>query len=198
MKQLFFVLVPVMVFTALISSCSQPQSPVKTEADYRHMGDSIIKATFDTLRNALTTAMQTKGVSQAVHYCNENAYPITATLASENITIKRVAEKYRNPQNAPDSIDAIQWNIFLAAKAKGDSLRSVVITEKNLLHYYKPILLQPTCISCHGDSGKDIPQAVINTIDSLYPRDKARDFAVGDLRGMWKISFNTQSNPTEY
>ena len=175
---------------ALISiSCRQPEATMATTNDYQAQGDSIIKATFDTLRNALTTAIHNKGVQGAVSYCNENAYPITAALASENITIKRIAEKYRNPLNAPDSTDAIQWRTFTTAKANGDSLLPAIIAGKNIVHYYKPILLQPMCSACHGKTGKDIPLPVAATIDSLYPNDKAKDFALGDLRGMWKISF---------
>lgn len=189
MKKISPLFIPLIIFSALLSSCSQPAESITTEEDYRRMGDSIIKATFDTLRNALTSAMQNKGVAGAVQYCNENAYPLTATLASEKISIKRVAERYRNLQNAPDSMDAIQWDIFASAKASGDSLRSAIVTEKNIIHYYKPIFLQPTCTACHGASGRDIPQAAATIIDSLYPHDKAKDFAVGDLRGMWKISF---------
>ncbi|HRO47878.1 DUF3365 domain-containing protein [Agriterribacter sp.] len=173
---------------ALISvSCRQPDTAAAN--DYRAQGDSIIKATFDTLRNALTIAIHNKGLQGAVAYCNENAYPVTAVLASGNITIKRVAEKYRNPKNAPDSTDAIQWRVFTAAKANGDSLQPAIIAGKNIVHYYKPILLQPMCSACHGKTGKDIPLPVAATIDSLYPNDKAKDFTVGDLRGMWKISF---------
>ena len=38
---------------ALISiSCRQPEATMATTNDYQAQGDSIIKATFDTLRNA--------------------------------------------------------------------------------------------------------------------------------------------------
>ena len=183
---LYFFAILYSVFT---SSCRQPATTVTTDDEYRRMGDSIIKATFDTLRSALTISMHDEGVPGAVAYCNENAYPITAVLASENIAIKRVAEKYRNPKNAPDSTDAVQWRVFATAKANGDSLQPALIAGKNTIHYYKPILLQPLCASCHGVAGKDIPLPVVAAIDSLYPNDKAKDFAPGDLRGMWKVSF---------
>lgn len=180
----------ILIVSALTGiSCHQPDTVHITTNDYRAQGDSIIKATFDTLRNALTSAIHNKGVQGAVAYCNENAYPITAALASENISIKRVAEKYRNPQNAPDSTDAIQWKIFVTAKANGDSLQPTIITNKNTVHYYKPMLLQPMCSACHGKKGVDILPEVVSTIDSLYPNDKATGFTAGDLRGMWKISF---------
>lgn len=178
------------IIAGISVSCSQSPATVTTkEPDYRRIGDSIIKATFDTLRHTLGASIQRDGVEGAVQFCNVNAYPITGTLASEKILIKRVANRYRNPQNAPDSTDAVQWNVFATAKAAGDSLQPAIVRENDRVHYYKPIILQANCTVCHGTNGKDISPAVASTIDSLYPNDNAKDFAVGDLRGMWKISF---------
>lgn len=172
-----------------LASCGAPAADGSAKTDYIHTGDSVINATFDTLRNALTTAMRDKGAAGAVAFCNEKAYPITSTYASENIIIKRVAEKYRNPQNAPDSTDALQWRKFTSAKANGEALQPALMEENNIMHYYKPILLQPMCLACHGEKNKDILPPVLSTIDSLYPNDLATGFTPGDLRGMWKISF---------
>lgn len=178
---------PVLLFS--LFSCGGQQAAAPEETDYAHIGDSLISATFDTLRSALTTAIREKGAAGAVSYCNENAYPITGIHASANISIKRVAERYRNPKNAPDSLDALQWNKFVEAKAKGEPLKPILASENNTTFYYKPMLLQPMCTACHGKSGTDILPAVVTVIDSLYPGDKAKGFAPGELRGMWKLSF---------
>lgn len=187
MKKLH-ILIALPIYLAL-ASCGEPAATKPAKTDYAHTGDSLINATFDTLRNALTAAMHDKGAAGAVAFCNEKAYPITSTYASGNIIIKRVAEKYRNPQNAPDSTDALQWRKFASAKVNGETLQPALVEEKNITHYYKPILLQPMCSSCHGKKNKDILPPVLSTIDSLYPNDLATGFAPGDLRGMWKISF---------
>lgn len=170
-------------------SCGEQSTSLTEKKDYAHLGDSLINLTFDTLRNALTSALREKGAAGAVSYCNENAYPITGIHASANISIKRVAERYRNPKNAPDSLDALQWNKFVEAKAKGEPLKPILASENNTTFYYKPMLLQPMCTACHGKSGTDILPAVVTVIDSLYPGDKAKGFAPGELRGMWKLSF---------
>ncbi|HRP55535.1 DUF3365 domain-containing protein [Agriterribacter sp.] len=173
----------------ILASCGEPAATEPAKTDYTHTGDSVINATFDALRNALTAAMRDKGAAGAVAFCNEKAYAITSTYASGNIIINRVAEKYRNPQNAPDSADALQWQRFASAKANGEPLQPALVEEKNIVHYYKPILLQPACAACHGVKNKDILPLVLSTIDSLYPHDRATGFAPGDLRGMWKVSF---------
>ncbi|HRN58124.1 MAG TPA: DUF3365 domain-containing protein [Agriterribacter sp.] len=179
------------------AACGSPAGTEPVKTDYIHVSDSVINATFDTLRNALTTAMRDKGTAGAVAFCNEKAYPITSTYASPNIIIQRVAEKYRNPQNAPDSTDALQWRKFAATMANGGPPEPALVEEKNITYYYKPILLQPMCSACHGEKNKDILPPVLATIDSLYPHDRATGFAPGDLRGMWKISFvrNTGNTP---
>ncbi len=174
----------------VLISCNSPSAvPEVEKPNYRQLGDSLINATFDTLRSALTKAIKEKGAAGAVSFCNESAYPITSAYTTEKITLKRVAEKYRNPKNAPDSLDMIQWQQFVAAKEKGDPLQPILLEEKNTTYYYKPIVLQPTCSACHGDSQKDILPPVLTTIDSLYPDDRAKGFAPGDLRGMWKVAF---------
>lgn len=188
MKNKIFTSILIFAVSA-VASCRQPETKVKKEINYQAQGDSIIKATFDTLKSALTKAIQREGLPGAVKYCNENAFPITAVWTSENITLKRVAENYRNPKNAPDSTDSVQWKIFTTAKAKGDALQPSIVEAQNVIHYYKPILLQPMCSACHGKKGVDILPAVSTIIDSLYPNDKATGFSAGDLRGMWRVSF---------
>lgn len=182
----FLIALPVYL---ILTSCGAPSATEVVTPNYKHIGDSIISATFDTLRSALTNAMQSKGAAGAVSFCNEKAYPITATYTSSHISLKRVAEKYRNPNNAPDSLDALQWAVFVSEKESGKPLEPILIEDNKITHYYKPIVLQPTCIACHGNKGKDILPQVLTTIDSLYPQDLATGFAAGDLRGMWKVSF---------
>lgn len=74
--------------------------------------------------------------------------------------------------------------------AKGDSMQAAVVTIDNKVHYYKPILIQPMCLSCHGTAGKEIASELLLVLDSLYPGDKARGYKAGDLRGMWHIVFD--------
>lgn len=188
------VIITLSVCLALIS-CEYPAATEPAKADYIHAGDSVINATFDTLRSALSVAIRKRGIAGAVAFCNEKAYPVTSTYASGNIIVKRVAEKYRNPQNAPDSTDALQWRKFALSKASGEILQPALVEEKNTVHYYKPIMLQPMCVACHGGKNTDILPPVLYTIDSLYPYDRATGFVPGDLRGMWKISFARNAGP---
>ena len=55
--------------------------------------------------------------------------------------------------------------------------------------YYNPILIAALCLNCHGEVGKTVPSELAETIQNLYPQDKATDLKQGQLRGMWAITF---------
>lgn len=173
---------------SIIISCHQQAALTSSTVITR--GDSLSKATFDTLRHVLLSTIGSKGLPAAVGYCNEQALTITNYYASAGVSIQRVAAKYRNANNQLDSLDQIQWSKYEQLKASGDSLSSAVFELDNAFVYYKPIMLQPMCTSCHGEKNTVIPPMLQATIDSLYPQDKAVGFAAGDLRGMWKIRFS--------
>ena len=52
----------------------------------------------------LLHAINSKGIEGAISFCNEKAYPITATYA-DSVVIRRTALRYRNPKNEPDSLE---------------------------------------------------------------------------------------------
>ena len=52
--------------------------------------------------------------------------------------------------------------------------------------YLSPIIINPPCLSCHGEKGKLSP-VVLNAIEGKYPKDKAIDYRSGDLRGAFSL-----------
>ena len=52
--------------------------------------------------------------------------------------------------------------------------------------YYEPIVVQALCLKCHGQYDL-VDDATAATLTSLYPDDKAVDYNVGDLRGMFVV-----------
>lgn len=177
------------LFVAIGYQSCVEEPPLAVHQLYLQRGDSIANATFDTLRKSLLQAIETKGVAGAVRFCNIHALPITSSLAKDGITIQRVAERFRNPANALDSLDNKQWQMFAQLKARGDSLSSVIKETANAFVFYKPIIMNPLCGNCHGNKTMGIQPEVLAVIDSLYPEDKAFGFVKGDIRGLWKITF---------
>lgn len=182
----------------LIVACTNNTKETTTSnAAYLHKGDSIVKVTFDTLRNALTNIIGQKGFAEALQYCNVQALPITSIYASQDITISRVSEKNRNPVNKLSELDKLQWDKFKIAFEKKDSLKAAVVDNKEDIHYYKPILIQGMCLSCHGSADKEISKELLTQISLLYPADKATGYKIGDLRGMWHVVFKKKNTPVD-
>ncbi len=192
-KITFFTLLIFMMVACNNSATDKNKQEANEKAAYLKKGDSIVKITFDTLRNVLLKTIAEKGHADALKFCSVQALPITALYASEKITVSRVSDKNRNPGNALQAMDIAVWQDYLALAAKKDSLKSVVIYANSYVNYYKPILMQPTCLSCHGTIEKDIAKDLQPVIDSLYPADKAKGYKAGEIRGMWHIVFTKQT-----
>lgn len=190
MKKISFCLLIIFFVTACISDGTRNSEQNEEEtATYISKGDSIVKITFDTLRNTLVKTIGEKGLAGALQFCNAAALPITASYASGGITVGRVSDKSRNVKNLLSDFDKIEWEKYTTLWANKDSLRPVVVSRNGEFHYYKPILMQSMCLNCHGTPGKEIPNDLLPVIDSLYPADKAKGYQAGDLRGMWHVVF---------
>ena len=185
----------ILLYTVILFSCKDSDkgnvNPLSAtvQKQYSDKGDSIVKLTFDTLRSALQQSLTEKGVEGAIEYCSINAYAITALHAKEELMIRRTAEKYRNPVNAPDSLEKLVFARYASLFEKKQPLENTVLESSGNIHYFKPIILQTMCKNCHGKSGSDIQPGVIEAIKKRYPADQATGFSEGDLRGMWHIRF---------
>lgn len=192
MKPGKFILVT-LVIACWIGCKSKEQVTQDPLAQYTVMGNRIVKNTFDTLRHSLQSAISQAGYENAVTYCKTAALSLTNTYGSDSIRISRTSLKYRNPANKPGIAEAEVLTSFedqISQGIKTDSLKPIIIAGTNgTVHFYKPILLQPMCIACHGSKSADIAPAVWDQLQTNYPSDMAYDYKVGDLRGMWHITF---------
>jgi hypothetical protein len=194
----------IVIFSIFIFSCGSPQEIVTTITEYEafeyfEMADSAAISLVNTLGGRLVDAIQNKGVIEAIDVCHKEAYEITDDLTKkfDSIkSIKRVSNKYRNPQNAPDKYESEVLNWFeeqLASGAKPLSFGQKISRKKrNLIRYYKPIIIQNKCLLCHGDDNSRLPD-VSKKIDELYPNDLAKDYNEGDFRGFIRIEIETEN-----
>lgn len=153
--------------------------------------DSLITITFDTLRNSLLKAIGENNFEGAVSFCNEAAYRLTNTYTTGTMTVKRTSDKFRNPSNAPDSMEKRILAAFQQSKNSGEKINSVFEEDnRNRYHYFKPIIVQAMCLNCHGSRAENIQPAVWQSIQQKYPADLAYDYKEGDLRGMWHVTYS--------
>jgi hypothetical protein len=105
-------------------------------------------------------------------------------LSQENgWQVKQISKKYRNPAHKPDGPHAI---MALAKFEKDPDLLGFWDREardgQGGTRYYRRINVEASCLACHGAKGSR-PEFVQNK----YPEDRAFDFNVGDLRGMYSV-----------
>ena len=140
-----------------------------------------------TLKGELMQAMQAGGAVNAIAVCNKRAPAIAAELgALRGWEVGRTSLKLRNPANAPDEWERAVLERFEQRKRAGEDpakLEYFEVTEQNgqpVFRYMKAIPTAELCLACHGAK---LDPAVTAKLDELYPRDQARGYQVGDIRG---------------
>lgn len=191
---------PLSLLLLLLSSCGSGTSssaPRLTEAEkagYLAKGKEVAAASFDAMSSRLMQAMAEGGVAHAVSYCNTAAMPLVDSLsAAYGAQIRRTSRKIRNPADSPTQAEQLALNHYDAlAAGKSDLKPSVVQLEDGKVAFYAPIIVKPACLACHGQLGTTLQESTYATIQSLYPKDAAIGYAVGDLRGVWSITFDSK------
>ncbi|WPR74678.1 DUF3365 domain-containing protein [Algoriphagus sp. NG3] len=154
-------------------------------------GDSISNEAQQQLMTNLHQAVEEDGFSSALDFCNVNATPIIKALSDRyNISIRRTSFRARNQDNLPTEeesqiLEAYQYNVENGIASEPNIQK---IDNGEILLYTKAIIIPSEfCLNCHGNPETRIDKSVLEKVDSLYAGDLARDFEVGDLRGMWSL-----------
>ncbi|MEL6534682.1 MAG: DUF3365 domain-containing protein [Bacteroidota bacterium] len=188
----------------MLVSCQNPEqaqessTPTKGEPTVVDImfeqGDSLSQIAQMALGKALKGALQNGGVPEAIPYCNTQALPITDSLGDLfGIEIRRTALRVRNPVNQPIAAERQHLRNYQSMLDRGEELvPQLEGLANNKFLYSRPILLQGMCTSCHGEVGKTIKEEEYALIRDHYPQDSAINFGVGDLRGMWSITFDLE------
>ncbi len=164
------------------------------DAWVKTQGNQIAAQAQQALSSQLKATMSSGGPQQAVRFCNTAALNITDTLSTGfDVNIKRTSLKLRNPQNSPTQIERVLLKEFQQDLGDSITLEPKVIHLDRQLLFAKPILINnPLCLNCHGIKGTQIGEETVQLLEQLYPDDAAHDFTMGDLRGMWSITFNRE------
>lgn len=124
------------------------------------------------------------GPFTAIDACKVEAPRIADSLSREGIRLGRTSHRLRNPDNAaPAWVEPI-LDVYLAGE-EHRAPRTVPLAD-NREGYVEPIVLQPLCLACHGES---LAPDVESQINALYPDDEATGFKVGDLRGVFWVEY---------
>lgn len=179
-------------FPALLACSTKEASQPRERLDSTYVtnGNAISKIAFETISAELKNALQTGGIEYALKYCNEKAYPITDSLAqAHQVSIRRVSNKNRNPRNKADKMEEFLIKGFGIDLSEGNELTPKLVLKDDTVLFYKPIITQPLCLSCHGTPERELAVSTDTLIRQLYPRDKAIGYQNNQVRGLWRIGF---------
>jgi hypothetical protein len=171
-----------------LTACKNENSTLNV--DFTALGDSIAQQTFDTLSYTLKEKISAGGFENAVSFCQLKAIDLTQTFSDDHTSIKRTSLKVRNRNNQADELEKSQIQHFQDLIDSGAVLKSKLVAEHTgVVHFFKPIIMQPLCLNCHGDPKKDISPATLAILEQKYPADEATGYTNGELRGVWHITF---------
>lgn len=134
--------------------------------------------------------IQKKGTVEALEFCNEKAYPLTDSMAVKfNATIKRVSDKPRNIKNKATIKEVEIINQYKKMVADKSDIKPITETIDGKTQFYYPIVTNSMCLQCHGTPNKQIKPVTLEKLAMLYPKDKAQNYDVNQVRGIWNITF---------
>lgn len=102
-----------------------------------------------------------------------------ANKSTTRATFRVTSDEYRNPANAPDAFERASIQFF-----KNDKTLSYNdMIDDNSYRYAQPILVQQSCLKCHGDPSVAPPEVI-----AKYGSKRAFNYQVGDVRGIISVA----------
>jgi len=190
-----FLFLVICIFLLALSCENRRKSSKLTNDELENIaiteGDLISQVTQMVLASKLKEIVQEEGIAEALKYCNVNAYPIVDSLEEVyHIKVKRASLRTRNPGDIPNKMEESIIDDYSQQIGNGITPEVKIILDDENVHYFKPIIISAElCLKCHGQIGSDILEKDYEIIKGLYPNDNASGHKLGDLRGIWSISF---------
>lgn len=160
-------------------------------------GKQIVASASGLLSTNLLQAIAKGGVTNAIEFCSLKALDLTqAAAATNHVQLRRVSNRLRNPANAPDPLERKVLEKFLAQAKDGATPAPHVEWENGKVRYFEPVLIgNPLCLNCHGEPGTNIQKETLATLQRLFPKDAATGYKLGDVRGLWSVTFAEPARP---
>jgi len=185
-------------FSSSNGSLDEKEPPIdlsaRDSAAYMQRGMQLAKQSFLALSGALKSEISANGAPSAVSFCNIHASSIVDSLEAANrVIIRRTSTKFRNPSNAPDSLERHTLAQFQRTMDAGIEPRGQIAIHRDTVRYFQPIFLADACLQCHGGPDQIAPETRA-VLAEKYPADLAVGYEPGQLRGMWSITFYNPVN----
>jgi len=171
-----------LLFSLLIGSgCTQ--APTTTEVVAKEKATAAFQDFGERLKTKLLAALERGGPPGAVEVCSKEAPEIARQVSQERgFEMGRSSHRLRNPANSPQS--GVRDYLQKYSGAKGADAPIQAQAEGKGWVVLAPIVTQPLCLNCHGDSAQFSPE-LKSALEKHYPEDQAVGFKAGDLRGVF-------------
>lgn len=162
-------------------------------AGIRQAGEAATAKVATRLVTELTLALGAGGPENAVDFCHLKAQELTtgaAKGAAQVVEVKRTSNRLRNPANAPDAAARLALERIEILLAADEPLPATLVQRVRSeddsappeWRVYRPIIMQPACLACHGSTSLQ-PPALQTALQERYPDDAALGYRAGDWRG---------------
>lgn len=163
---------------------------LEKQKSFAEIGLEYALSTKKLLGENLMGTIQKKGTLEALAFCNVKAIPLTDSMAVKyNVSIKRVSDKNRNPNNKANAEELNYIQHFKKQLANNKEPQAIVLEKGNKVQFYYPIPTNTMCLQCHGKPNEINPAVRAKTL-KLYPEDLAVGYSENEVRGIWSITFN--------
>jgi hypothetical protein len=140
----------------------------------------------DALRSALAGAFGAQGApadeSTFLQVCRPVGQQAQQIAQENGWVVIQMAEKYRNPRHRLDPEGQRLFRLFAEDRTLVGLWTRTEVDGRPGTRYLRRIRVEAACLTCHGPKDRR-PEFVVRR----YPDDRAHDFAVGDLRGLYSV-----------
>lgn len=140
------------------------------------------------LKGTLMKGMKAEGPEAAINLCNTEAPEVALKNSQNGWVVGRTSLKVRNPLNAPDAWETSVLKSFEQQASAGVDISTLEVSQQDgtQFRYMKAIPVGGPCVICHGDN---LAAPIKNRLDELYPKDRARGYFAGQLRGAFTLTY---------
>lgn len=164
-------------------------------ADVRRQGERVVDQAGSALVLELRRLSATAPAAQILGSVHLKNYRLPAAAAGRpRVTaVRHFSSQLRDPANAPDAADQAALDRIRQQIESGDDVSPLLLQRVTVpgtppeWRVYRPLVLLPECVVCHGTPDKLGP-GVADALKPLYPADKATGYRAGQWRGLLRVS----------
>ncbi len=175
----------VSISAALFVACLQAADDPRLEESR-----ALVQSFGVSLQSELKKGLAEGGAVGAISVCKDKAPQIASELSRlSGAKVRRTSLRFRNPANAPEPWET---SVLLEFEQQANTaeptapLEHFVREADGTIRYMAVIRTGGVCLACHGTPLSPELGAIL---DADYPHDRARGYALGDIRGAFSVTW---------